>query len=55
MYEACSDLICEVDPATLNLLFLEEMKKKEKCNRTAEEFPKGTTTNDVVVESKSKK
>ena len=40
MYEACSDLICEVDSATLNLLFLEEMKKRKSATERLKNFPK---------------
>ncbi|MGM9699021.1 MAG: sce7726 family protein [Prevotella sp.] len=40
MYEACSDLICKVDSASLNLLFLEEVKRRKSATERLKSFPK---------------
>lgn len=40
MYEACSDLICKVEPARLNLQFLEEVKKRKSATERLKKFPK---------------
>ena len=40
MYEACSNLICKVEPERLNLLFLEEVKKRKSATGRLKNFPK---------------
>ena len=40
MYDACKELLCEVEPATLNRLFLEEIRKRKSPTGRLKSVPK---------------
>lgn len=40
MYDVCKELLCDVDSATLNRLFLEEIKKRKSATKRLKTVPK---------------